>query len=287
MRSQLFSRAKLAGVICGLQLFGVAAFAQSIERPHIQAEVPEGSGPSAEEWAALADLPDWTGVWINDRIDQIRLEQANDVPWNEEAGAEIDRQIQLEAQGMPQGTHNSCLPWGMPGFMMHTHNAIEFLFTPGRITILGELDGNNLRRIYTDGRDHPGPLDTDPTYHGHSIGHWEGDTLVVDTIYVRPETEIAVTEGVGIANRGDMHVVERIHLLSPNVMAFDMVIDAPHVLREPYETRRMFFRRGWGPDWDIIESVCLDGIFVDQVDENGFAIFVPIHPEDRATAAEN
>ena len=68
----------------------------------------------------------------------------------------------------------------MPSWMLMTHNAMEILFTPGRITMLGEGDGNRMRRIYTDGRRHP--EDPDLTIHGHSIGHWEGDTLVVDTV---------------------------------------------------------------------------------------------------------
>ena len=77
-----------------------------------------------------------------------------------------------------------------------THNAMEILFTPGRITMLGEGDGNRMRRIYTDGRRHP--EDPDLTIHGHSIGHWEGDTLVVDTVGIIPQGYIAVSEAVGV-----------------------------------------------------------------------------------------
>jgi hypothetical protein len=271
----------VVGVLMVVLAMGVLPSVAQVTRPEVQAPPPTGSGPAPEEWAALADLPDWTGIWVNDWVDQIRQTDLNDVPWNEETSAEVDRQIEFENQGRPSGAHNTCIPWGMPGFMMHTHNAVEFLFTPGRITILGELDGNNLRRVYTDGRSHPGPLDIDPTMHGHSIGHWEGNTLVVDTVYIKPEAEIALSEGVGVSNGGDMHIVERVHLLSPNILAFDMEIDAPHILTETYKTRRMFFRRGWGPEWDIVESICLEGNFVDQIDGDGYAIFVPIHPDDQ------
>ena len=165
----------------------------------------------------------------------------------------------------------------MPGFMAITHNTIEILYTPGRITILGELDGNNLRRIYTDGRKHP--TDTDPTYHGHSIGTWRGTgqaaTLDVDTTDILPEVEIALSEGVGIPGGDGIHVVEHMHLTSPNILVDDMEITAPKVLDTVYKTRRPFFRRGWGPQWDIVECVCVQGSFVDQVDPNGFGIFVP------------
>ena len=85
---------------------------------------PEGHGPTASEWSALANLPDWTGVWTPDVGDQLRQETENNVPWTVEAAAEIQRQIALENAGKPHGTHNTCLPWGMPGFMMLTHNAM-------------------------------------------------------------------------------------------------------------------------------------------------------------------
>ena len=57
---------------------------------------------------------------------------------------------------------------------------IEFMFTPGRITTHHEA-WMQWRIIYTDGRPHPAPEDYDPTFGGHSIGKWEGETLVVDT----------------------------------------------------------------------------------------------------------
>ena len=247
--------------------FASAACAQNA------AEEPTGHGPSAKDWSDLAKLPDWTGVWQPDVLDQNRQAKENKYPWNPVAAAEIAKGIQLEQDGKADGTHNSCLPWGMPGFMMLTHNAVEFLFTPGRLTILGELDGNNLRRIYTDGRPHP--ADPDATFHGHSIGHWENKTLVVDTVAILPEVEIALSEGVGIPGGDGMHIVEHIHNTSANIMADDMEITAPKVFSATYKTRRDFFRRGWGPNWDIVEGVCLQGNFIDQVDKDGHALFVP------------
>ena len=59
-----------------------------------------------------------------------------------------------EKAGRPPPIFVNCLPEAMPSWMLVTHNAMEFLFTPGRVTILGEFDGNRLRRIYTDGRGH-------------------------------------------------------------------------------------------------------------------------------------
>ena len=80
--------------------------------------------------------------------------------------------------------------------------------------MLGEVDGNRMRRIYTDGRPHPD--DPDPTIAGHWIGHWEGDVLVVDTTAIVPQAYIASSEAVGIPNDGDMHIVKKNGFISPS-----------------------------------------------------------------------
>ena len=123
--------------------------------------------------------------------------------------------------------------------MLITHNALEFLFTPGRVTILGESDGNRLRRIYTDGRPHPD--DPDPTFHGHSVGHWEGETLVVDTVGIVPQSYLAITEAAGVPNNGDIHVIEHIHLQGTDFLHDDLEIIAPKILTRPWKTKRNSF----------------------------------------------
>jgi len=180
--------------------------------------------PKAADWAALAQLPDWSGVWTPSLSDQ-RKRMRGPIPWTPAAAAQVGKLEAAEKAGNPKGLFVNCLPEAMPSWMLITHNAMEFLFTPGRVTILGESDGNRLRRIYTDGRPHP--ADPDPTFHGHSIGHWEGQTLVVDTIGILPETYIAPSEAVGLPNNGDMHVVERIHLVGPDILQDDLEITAP------------------------------------------------------------
>jgi hypothetical protein len=161
----------------------------------------------------------------------------------------------------------------MPAWMLVTHNALEFLYTPGRVTILGESDGNRLRRVYTDGRPHP--EEPDPTFHGHSIGHWEGDTLVVDTVGVMPQSYVAISEAVGVPNNGDLHVIERIHLAGNDYLHDDLEIIAPKILTKPWKTTRVFTRQR-ARKFDIVEGVCLQGSFSDAVDSDGNAAFVPV-----------
>lgn len=249
----------LSLVLAGL---GAARAAQStLNRP-----------PKAADWAALARLPDWSGVWTPNISDQAARITSDPIPWNEAAAAQIARLEAAEQAGNPKGLFVNCLPEAMPSWMLITHNALEFLFTPGRVTILGEVDGNRLRRIYTDGRPHP--ADPDPTFHGHSIGHWEGKTLVVDTVAVLPETYIAPSEAVGLPNNGDMHIVERIHLTGPDTLRDDLEITAPHVLTRTWKTSRILFRQR-ARKYDIVEGVCLQGNYSEGVDSDGNAVFVP------------
>ncbi|MBV8746256.1 MAG: hypothetical protein JO134_14560 [Xanthobacteraceae bacterium] len=229
--------------------------------------------PTAQDWADLAKLPDWSGVWNPKVTDQDAQIRTNPPPWNPKAAAEVAKMVTEERAGRPSPLFVNCLPEGMPSWMLITHNAMEFAFTPGRVTMLGESDGNRLRRIYTDGRGHPD--DPDPTFHGHSIGHWEGDTLVVDTVGVLPEVYLAVSEAVGVPNNGDMHIVERIHLQGPDVLHDDLEITAPKILTAPWKTTRIYFRQR-ARKYDIVEGVCIQGEYSERKDQDGNAVFVPM-----------
>jgi hypothetical protein len=229
--------------------------------------------PKPEDWANLAKLPDWSGVWTPNISDQNGQIARNPIPWKPEIARQVQHLIAEEAAGRPKGLFIDCLPEAMPSWMLITHNALEFLFTPGRVTMLGESDGNRIRRIYTDGRKHPD--DPDPTFHGHSIGHWDADTLVVDTIAILPETYIAPSESVGIPNNGDLQITERIHLIDKDILADDLEITAPNVLAKPWKTTRKYFRQR-ARKYDIVEGVCLQGYFSEKRDADGNAIFVPI-----------
>jgi hypothetical protein len=233
--------------------------------------------PTAADWAGLAKLPDWSGVWTPKISDQMRRIQADPVPWKPEIAAQAARMDAEEKAGNPRGLFIDCLPEAMPSWMLITHNALEILYTPGRVTILGESDGNRLRRIYTDGRGHPS--DPDPTFHGHSIGHWEKDTLIIDTVGILPESFLAVSEAVGMPNNGDMHVIERLHLTDADVLQDDLEIIAPRILSRPWQTSRIYFRQR-ARKYDIVEGVCLQGSFLERTDKEGNAVFVPMPLSD-------
>ena len=225
--------------------------------------------PTAKDWADIGKLPDWSGVWNPNISDQDKQHVTNPPPWNAKAAARIQfQQAELKA-GRPTPLFVNCLPEGHPSWMMISHNALEILFTPGRVTMLGESDGGRLRRIYTDGRAHP--ADPDPTFHGHSIGKWEGNVLLIDTIGVLPQSYIAPSEAHGIPNNGDMHTLERIWV-EKDVMHVYMKITAPNVLTKPYETTRYYFRQR-ARKFDIVEGVCMEGYFAPRVDKDGYHVY--------------
>jgi hypothetical protein len=222
-------------------------------------------------FGALAEAPDFSGVWIPDIKDQKRQETANMPPWKPEILPQVQHLIAEEKAGRPFLVLSHCMPHGMPSWMLITHNAFELLSTPGRITMLGEVDGNRMRRIYLDGRQRP--EDPDLTLHGYSIGHWEDDTLVVNTSAIMPQAYIAISEAVGIPNNGDMHVVERLHLAEPNVLHDDLEIAAPKVLSTTWKTTRIF-RRYPDRHYEITEGECEQEDLVPGKDQFGNDIFV-------------
>jgi hypothetical protein len=263
MKREMPTRNTGAAALTVLAALTVAAL--SVAAPDTRAAGQEPMNPprNAADYRALGRLPDWSGVWTPDITDQIKQERSNPPPWKPDLAKTIAKMYAEEKAGRPFEVIDHCFPTGMPSWMLITHNAFEILFTPGRVTILGEGDGNRLRRIYTDGRPHP--ADPDPSFHGHSIGHWEADTLVIDTIGVLPEVYLAVNEAVGAPNDGDMHVIERMHLQGADVLNDELEISASRLLTGPWHTTRRYFRQR-ARKYDIVEGVCTQGGFIEAKD---------------------
>ena len=229
--------------------------------------------PTAADWAAIAKLPDLSGTWLPDLADQARQEQGAEAPpWKPVIKKQVDHWFAEEQAGRPRGLLVNCLPHGMPTLMLITHNALEFLVTPGRVTMLGEVDGNRLRRIYTDGRAMPD--DPDPSFDGYSVGRWVDGTLDVETKAILPQVYLAVSEAVGIPNNGGMTIHERIHVLDKDTLADDLEITAPAILTKTWKTRRLYSRSRQRLA-EIAEGVCRQGDFSEGTDEYGNAIYVP------------
>ena len=147
----------------------------------------------------------------------------------------------------------------MPGIMGQPY-PMEFLLTPGQVTIVIEAY-NQIRHIYTDGR--PLPEDPDPTFYGTSIGHWEGDTLVAETVGFED-----IPRGITFPYSDKMKIVERFHLTAPDTMSIETTIVDPEALTTPYSMGTTILIRH--RNWTIAEYICEENNR-NYVDANGKA----------------
>lgn len=229
---------------------------------------PAGSGAAFPkgQYASLDSLPDWGGVWVGDGP------TTNEQPQRKGKYLEAyEEQMAMREKGIPiPNPFSNCLPRGMPSMMALGVYPIEFLITPGRVTVLLET-WMQWRFIYTDGREHP--EDLDPSYSGHSIGHWEGDTLVVDTIGIKEDTIIAGRGSRQQAHGPNMRVIERIHLdpENPDTLIDEMTITDPDALAEPFKQTLTFKR---SREMQLAEFVCAenDRNPVDASGQSGYTI---------------
>ena len=150
-----------------------------------------------------------------------------------------------------------CLPPGMPHTMSGSY-PMEILMTPGRVNLLTELY-NETRRIWTDGRQHPPADEIEYTYVGDSVGHWEGDTLVIDTVGVRAESVLDVTF---LPHSDQVHFIERVRLNGKNELDWTITMEDPLVYSKPWTVTRIFVRAP--PGEGVREFVCAENNVLDK-----------------------
>ncbi|MEO8306898.1 MAG: hypothetical protein ABI616_02525 [Pseudomonadota bacterium] len=140
-----------------------------------------------------------------------------------------------------------CLPAGMP-HQLTVPYPFELMQTLGRVTFLYEYD-SAVRRVPTDGS--VAKADPDKvTFFGDSYGHWEGDTLVVDTINVRAETQLDFT---GIPHSDALRITERWRRKDAKTLENTITLTDPKAYAEPFTTTRIYQLK---PKWKIAEYVC-------------------------------
>ena len=140
----------------------------------------------------------------------------------------------------------TCRWVGLPGIMAYPY-PFEILLTPGRITMIFEAD-SQVRRIWMNRRRHLDLDELDPSYYGDSIGHWEGDTLVVDTIGFNTQTTVN-----GAPHSEQMHIVERIRHRGAKSIEDRVTITDPEAFTGPVSETFVYGRR---PGWGIREYSC-------------------------------
>lgn len=212
---------------CGALLLAGPAAAQELSR--------------ATAYAEVARLPDWSGVWS-----PLEPRTTSTAPVLTPLGKSLLDEFEagkLRGENL-QVAEANCVPSGMPRIMRSPYPH-EFVFSPGRVNILIEIY-SQIRRIYTDGR--PLPEDPDPYFNGHSVGRWDGDTLVVDTVGLSPQAVLLP----GLKATDKSRLRERIRR-DGDVLVDEITITDPDLLAEPYVMTQRYALK---PDWEMREYVC-------------------------------
>ncbi|HEV2520838.1 MAG TPA: hypothetical protein VGT24_00540 [Candidatus Acidoferrales bacterium] len=140
-----------------------------------------------------------------------------------------------------------CLPEGPTDMMVDNRRIFELRQFPDEVLLLFDED-HWVRRIYMDGRGHPDGYAT--TWMGHSIGRYEGDSLIVDTIGINDTTWI---DRLGHPHSNSLHLVERLRRVSQNSLEYEYTIDDPKVYKKPWTAKMM--EDLLPPDFQILEGV--------------------------------
>jgi hypothetical protein len=157
-------------------------------------------------------------------------------------------QDEATRKGEPLATLGSeCLPYGMPTMMAVANYPMEILQTPGQVTIVTEVH-SEVRRVFLD-RPQAKMDEIPPGYYGRSVGKWDGDTLVIDTIGIAEK----VAGYQSLPHSPELRITERFTQVSPDVLQEQITLDDPVVLEKPV-TYTLSYRRL--PMYEMVEFIC-------------------------------
>jgi hypothetical protein len=207
------------------------------------------TAPAENLPAPSPDPRNISGIWFGTGYYEpslvlFRPMEGGDPPYTPAGLALATRRLAADKAGHPIH-HGVCI---VNGFPLAANGApFQVIQTPGRIYSVAEAD-HDARIVYMD-RDHPAHVT--PTYRGDSVGHWEGDTLVIDTIGFRPDIWL---DSKGTPASGDLHVIEHLKKTN-NGKVLDAVITLidPVNYTHPWSIHRRFL---WRPAEHIGEEIC-------------------------------
>jgi hypothetical protein len=244
----------LGAAICALSL-AILAPAVAQKRPRNPNAPPPDPAPRSEEGRVLlggatpADKGVWTPLFgISEPIKPVA-----ELPFQSWSKALFE-----ERQSSQLEPHTRCKPSGTAREFL-TPYGVEFLEVPGveRIYIFDIGGPHTFRTVYMDGRTHP--RDFVPTYYGHSIGWWEGDTLVIDST--------GFNEGFWMDRRGlphtdQMHTVERFTRVDAETIRYEITVDDPGAYTRPWTTD---FNLNWEDGTELYEYICQEANYATEL----------------------
>lgn len=207
---------------------------------------------SKERMRAFAKLPDWSGLWeqynfgVNGEPatpedgQRAAADMTEAPPYNPEWQAKYETMLQ-DRRRRPDD--KIICTWGFPGLMVMSPYMFQVMITPEQTALI--FNGRETRHIYTDGSPHPETLWATPW--GDSIGHWEGQTLVADTVSASPSLLRGILVEGGLDTlwaplSEQAHFIERIRMIDQDTLEDQMVIEDPVAFKHPWKLTRQFHR---------------------------------------------
>jgi hypothetical protein len=276
--------------------------------------------------ARLARQPDMTGLWTElspktagagptfdpehsyyppnqpakgeQRFGPIPGTYIKDIPYTPEYRRRYEQYVADAKQGKARDTFAACVPYGVPRMLGDSPVPFDIIQAPD-VMIWYDDYGRTERRIFLDGRKHPAGPEAEtayaagPSYSGHSIGAWEGDVLVIDTV----DMIQANFDETSAPHSSKLHMVERLRLIDANYLQNRITFTDPEALERPWTVTR-YYRRisseeasdsgGGGKTivhayLDLNDRPCVPNV---RIDENGFqVIMLPQEIEAEAVKA--
>lgn len=234
MRSTIMRVAAGVGLLIGAAMAGGAA-----------------APPAAPLTALHADpaQPDLSGLWVVTGGFDFAPDHAVPALQGEYKALYERRKTAFDAGRPIDDVTADCLPPGLPHLLVVPY-PFELMQTPGRVTLLYEYD--SVARRIPLGVPHPDLAKVAPTFYGDSVGRWEGDTLVVDTVNIRPDTQVDYT---GIPHSDALRITERIRRKDAVTLEDQITLTDPKAYAKPFTVTRLYRQR---PKWKISEYSCVE-----------------------------
>lgn len=215
--------------VCACVAFACAAFPQDRipTRPEATRPVPR----------AIDGKPDLSGVWLRPRV--VDPGGPEMLPW---AAALMQQRKRDNFKDMPSAR---CLPMGID---LIGPQLAKFIQTAAVLVVIQESPVPGTIQIFLDGRDHPKDLLT--TWRGHSVGRWEADALIVDTIGFN---DVSWLDGLGRPRTTELHVIQRIRRVDFDHLEIETTVDDSGTFVKPWTARAVSHL---APGEEIQEVIC-------------------------------
>jgi hypothetical protein len=300
--------------LMGSVLFATVAFAQSskgLPSAELIANADKFNPPTLSEYAAgLAQQPDMTGTWMamvpkgagnGPTFDPVHTfyppalargeatfgplpgTYIKGIPYNAEYEKKYRELIKETTEGKSRDTFPACVPYGVPRMIGDSPTPLDIIQTPD-VMIWYDNYGRTERRIFLSERTHridadPETGGTGPSLSGNSIAHWEGNTLLIDTVNMLG----AYFDETPAPYSDQLHMVERVRLIAPDILEDQMTFTDPVTMTKPWIVTRYFRRNAGKREYlELNDRPCVPNV---KIDKNGFQVAILPSELDEDTTA--